>query len=94
MTLEELYTKLDTLLKGLPASGFDALDGAAAAGLNACAVEADGLGMKSGRQLIANLAEALTNRQNGGGSDESVQLRLTALDFYVKKLQSGATEDL
>jgi hypothetical protein len=93
MTLEELYTKLDGLLKGLPPSGFDAVDGGVIDGITACAAEAEGLGMKSGKQLIVNLAEALKNRQSGG-SDESVQLRLTALDFYIKKLQSGSTEDL
>ena len=94
MTIEEVYVKLDTLLKGLPASGFDSVADSVIAELNALAGEVDKMEMKSGKQLIANLAEALKTRKSGGNSDGSVQVRLTALDFYVRNLQGGATEDL
>ena len=94
MTIEEVYVKLGDLLKGFPASGFDSVADSDIAELNALAGEVDKLGMKSGKQLIANLAETLKSRKTGGNADESVQVRLTALDFYVKNLQGGATEDL
>ncbi|GHV84709.1 hypothetical protein AGMMS50230_03170 [Spirochaetia bacterium] len=94
MTIEEVYTKLDTLLKGLPASGFDVVADGVADDFSSCSSEAESLGMKCGKQLIINMVDALKDRKNGGKSDESVLVRLTALDFYVKKLQSGATEDL
>ena len=94
MTIEEVYVKLDDLLKGFPASGFDSVADNVIVELGALAGEVDKLGIKSGKQLIANLAEALKNRKSGGNTDESVQVRLTALDFYVKHLQGGAVEDL
>jgi hypothetical protein len=94
MTIDELHTKLDALIKGFPASGFDAVADNVVADLTSCSGQAVELGMKSGQQLISNLAEALKTRKTGGNTDESVQLRLTALDFYVKNIQSGATEDL
>jgi hypothetical protein len=51
-------------------------------------------GAHEGKKLIENLAAVLKNRKQGSSTDESVSIRLTALDFYVKKLQSGSTEDL
>ena len=94
MTIEEVYVKLDTVLKGFPASGFDSVADSVIAELNAFADEVEKMGMKSGKQLITNLAEALNTRKSGGNSDGSVQVRLTALDFYINNLQGGATEDL
>ena len=94
MTIEEVYGKLDDLLKRFPASGFDSAADSDIAELDVLAGEVDKLGMKSGKQLIANLSEALKSRKTGENTDESVRVRLTALDFYVKNLQGGATEDL
>jgi hypothetical protein len=94
MTIDELHTKLDALIKGFPGSGFDTVADNAIADLDSCSGPAVELGMKSGQQLISNLVAALKTRKTGGNTDESVQLRLTALDFYVKKIQTGATEDL
>jgi hypothetical protein len=94
MTIDEVHTKLDALLKGFPASGFDAVADTVVADLSSCSAQATDLGMTNGQKVINNLVEALKTRKTGGNTDESVQLRLTALDFYVKKLQSGDTEDL
>lgn len=91
MTVEELCGKLETLVSALGAG--PAGDGVFS-DLAACASGADGLGMKSGKQLIENLGAVLKTRKEGGSSEESVSIRLTALDFYIKKLQSGNTEDL
>ena len=94
MTIEEIQNKLNSLLEKLPASGFDTIADGDIAELDSLTGEADSLGMKSGKQLAANLVQALKARKNGENTDESVQLRITALDFYVQKLQQGTTEDL
>lgn len=94
MTIEEFQTKLNALLKGFPASGFDTVTYKEIAELDSIGSEADILGMQLGKKVVSNLAEALKTRKSGGNTDESVQVRLTALDFYVKNLQNGSTEDL
>jgi len=94
MTIEEFQTKLNALLKELPGSGFDTVPDNLINDLIKIEGEADSLVMKSGKKLVSNLAEALKTRKSGGNSDESVQVRLVALDFYLKNLQSGTTEDL
>jgi hypothetical protein len=94
MTVDELEIKLDAILKKMPSSGFDATADTIIAELGACTGCAEELGMKSCKQLLENLEAALKTRKTGGNTDESVQVRVTAMDFYVKKLQSGSTEDL
>ena len=94
MAIAEICDKLNTLLKGFPASGFDSVADSVVGELDALAGEVEQLGMKSGKQLLSNLAGALKTRKSGGNTDESVQVRLTALEFYIKNLQGGATEDL
>ena len=94
MTIEEFKTKLDALLKGFPASGFDTVVASEIAELDNFYKEAGKLEMQSGKKLISNLIEALKTRRAGGNADESVQVRLTALEFYVQNLQNGSTEDL
>ena len=94
MNIEEMHTKLNALLDKLPASGFDTIADSDISELESLIGEADSLGMKSGKQLTANLVQALKTRKNGENTDESVQLRITALDFYAQKLQQGTTEDL
>ena len=94
MTIEEFQNKLDILLKGLPAAGLDAVSDNTIAELSNFETESANLGMKSGKKLISNLIEALKTRRSGGNTDNSVQVRLVALDFYIKNLQTGNTEDL
>ena len=94
MTIEEFQIKLDALLKGFPASEFDTVVASEIAGLDNFFKEADNLDMQSGKKLISNLIEVLKTRRAGGNTDESVQVRLTALDFYIKNLQSCSIENL
>jgi len=94
VTTEEIYAKLDTINKGFPVSGFDAVSDSVIADLSSCAGEAAGLGMKSGKEVIDNLISVLKTRKAGGNTDDSVMVRLTALEFYLQKLQSGDTTDL
>jgi hypothetical protein len=94
MTIEELREKLKTLIAGFPDSGFDAVSDGVIGELDAYIPAAVSLGMAEGKKLIENLSKVLKSRKAGDSGDESVSLRLTALDFYTKKLQSGSTEDL
>jgi hypothetical protein len=94
MTIEELRAKLENIISILPGSGFDAVDNSVIAELDAYVPIASGLGMTEGTKLIENLSKVLKIRKEGDSSDTSVLVRLTALDFYAKKLQSGSTEDL
>ncbi|MDR2211139.1 MAG: hypothetical protein LBO65_06710 [Spirochaetaceae bacterium] len=94
MTIDELRSKFDALIQTFPASGFDSVPDSTIAELETCGAEAEKLGMPSGKKLTENLVAALRARKTGGNTDESVQVRFTAMDFYVKKLQSGDTEDL
>jgi hypothetical protein len=94
MKIEELCGKLTGLVASLPASGFDTIGDDIIAELESCVSAADGAGAHEGKKLIENLASVLKTRKQGGSTDESVSIRLTALDFYIKKLQSGSTEDL
>ena len=94
MTIEEFQTRLNTLLEDLPASEFDTVADSVIVELSDISSEADFLGMKSGKKLISNLTEALKTRKAGGNTDDSVQIRLIAMDFYIKNLQSGIIEDL
>jgi len=94
VTREELHSKLDALNKGFPISGFDTVSDSVIADLSSCAGEAAGLGMKSGKEVLDNLINVLKTRKTGGNTDDSVMVRLTALEFYLQKLQSGDTSDL
>jgi hypothetical protein len=94
MTIEELQSKLDSLIKGFPAGGFDSVSDNAITELNSYCEESGNLSMRSGQKLISNLMDAIKTRKIGGNTDESVQIRLVALDFYLKNLQNDVTEDL
>ena len=95
MTVEELKKELEKLISGLGSSGFGSIDSGTVKKLDDFAATAGDLGMKSGKQLIENLSGAMKAIQEGKSKPESGDIRLTALDFYVKKLSGeGNTEEL
>ena len=95
MTGEELRKELETVVSGLSSSGFDSIDSATVEKLDKLAASAGELGMKEGMHLIGNLSGAMKAIQEGKSKAESGNLRLTALDFYMKKLSGGENiEDL
>ena len=95
MTGEELRKELETIISNLSSSGFASIDAGTVEKLDKCAVAANELGMKQGKQLIENLSGAMKAIQAGKSKAESGNVRLTALDFYVKKLSDdGSTEEL
>ena len=95
MTVEELKTEMEIISSGLSSSGFDSVDSALMEKLENLSVTAGELGMKEGKHLIENLLSAIKAIQEGRSKTESGNLRLTALDFYLKKLSgSDSIEDL
>ena len=95
MAVEGLKTELEELISGLTSSGFDSIDSGVLEKLRVLAATAERLNMKTGLQLIENLSGAMKAIQEGKSKAESGNIRLTALDFYVKKLSGEAnTEEL
>jgi polyhydroxyalkanoate synthesis regulator phasin len=95
MTVEELRAELENIVPDITNLGFNNIDSGIVEKLNNCAVAAGELNMKEGKHLIENLLEAMNAIQEGKSKAESGSLRLTALDFYLKKhSDSGDVEDL
>jgi hypothetical protein len=94
MTIEELRGELETIVSNLNSSGFGFIDVGLIEKLDTFATAAGELGMKEGRHLIENLSGIMKSIKEGKSKAESGALRLTALDFYIKKIAGGQIEDL
>ena len=95
MTVEELRAELEKIISGLFSSGFESVDSGTVEKLDKLAASAGDIGMKEGMHLIGNLSGAMKAIQEGKSKSESGNIRLTALDFYVKKISGGENiEDL
>ena len=95
MTVAELRTELETIVSDLTSSGFGSIDSGLVEKLDKLAAVSGELDMKEGRRLIENLSGAIKSIQEGKSNAESGSIRLTALDFYIKKISGGGNiEDL
>ena len=95
MTVEDLRAQLEKIASGLANSGFNEIDSGTIAELEKSAAAAGELEMKEGKRLIENLCETMKAIRDGKSSAESGNVRLTALDFYLKKhSESGVVEEL
>ena len=95
MTVEELRAELEKIASSLTSSGFSNIDAGTMEKLGGFAAAAGELEMKEGKRLIENLSETMKAIQEGKSNADSGNLRLTALDFYLKKhSDSGTVEDL
>ncbi|MDR1420215.1 MAG: hypothetical protein LBI86_07570 [Treponema sp.] len=94
MTVEGLRGELEGCISNITSAGLGNLDGGNIDKLAKLGGEADGLGMNQGKKLIDNLVAVLKSHKDGSAKEDSVQIRLTAMDFYIKNIQDGATEDL
>ena len=94
MTVEELRTELETIVSGLSSSGFEAIDQGVVDKLGKLGAAAGELGMKEGKHLVENLQSVMTAIKEGKSNASSGGVRLTALEFYVKKIEGGNIEDL
>jgi len=95
MTVEELRAGLEKIIAELENSGFEDIDSGTVKELENFTAVAGELDMTVGKRLIQNLFETMKAIQEGKSTATSGNLRLTALDFYLKKhSDSGAVEDL
>ena len=95
MTVEEVLAELKNMVSDLTASGFTAVDSGMMEKLDKFAAAAGKLDMKEGKRLIKNLSKTMKAIQKGKSQTESGSVRLTALDFYVKKHSpKGIVEEL
>ena len=85
MTLEELHEKLVEIISNLTSSGFVNVDPETMEKLYKYAVAAGEMGLKEGKRLIENLTETMKAIQEGRSNTGSGILRLTALEFYLKR---------
>ena len=89
MTIEELKTELEKIISELTTTGFDKINPGIVEKLDKLTAGAGELGMKEGKHLIENLSSVIKAIREGKSKVESGNLRLTALEFYVKKLAVG-----
>ena len=95
MTVEEFRTELEKIILSLSSSDFGTIDPLIIENLDKMAAIAGELGMREGKHLIENLSGAMRAIKEGKSQAESGTVRLTALDFYEKKLSgSGNIEEL
>ena len=95
MTVEGLRSELEIIISSLSSSGFGSIDSEAIEELNKLAAGMDELGLKEGKRLTENLTGTMKAIQEGKSQSGSGDIRLMALDFYVKKLSDGEnTEEL
>ena len=87
--LEELKAELEKIISELTKSGFVGIDLTIVERLDKLLDAAGELNMKEGKKLIENLSSVMKAIHEGKSKAESGNLRLTALDFYIKKLSVG-----
>jgi hypothetical protein len=93
-TVENLRSELEGCISNINSAGIANLDSGNIGKLEKLGGDAAGLGMSEGKKLIENLVTVLKSFKEGSAKEDSVQVRLTAMDFYIKKIQDGSTEDL
>jgi hypothetical protein len=93
-TVEKVQKELEGCLGGINAGGPGAADVQLIEKLEQISVAAAGLGMNQGQKLIDNLSAALKSFKEGKAPEDSVKLRLTALDFYLQNTAGAAVEEL
>jgi hypothetical protein len=89
MTVDELRVEVEGIVSNLNSSGFGVVDAETIAKLDKLTASAGELGMKEGQHLIGNLAGVMKAVKDGKSQADSGIVRLTALDFYLKKLASS-----
>ena len=94
-TAEKIHSELNDCLNNINSAGLGSFDPRNIETLDSICAAATGLGMDQGKKLIENLSTALKNFREGKTGEDSVSVRITALDFYLKNIQGGgSTEEL
>jgi hypothetical protein len=92
-TVESISEELEKCLGAINSSGLGSLDPKQIAALEKLGAASSALGMGQGKKLVDNLVTVLKSFSEGKSKEDSVQIRLTALDFYVQHLKGGAAEE-
>jgi hypothetical protein len=92
-TVESLRGELVGCLAGINAAGLGSLDPQNIDKLEKFSAAAEKLGMNSGKKLIDNLLAVLKSFKEGKSKEDSVDIRLTALDFYLQNIEGGGSEE-
>jgi hypothetical protein len=92
-TIESLREELEACLSAINGAGLGSLDPQNIEKLDKFGAAAGTLGMNSGKSLIENLATVLKSFKEGKTQESSVQVRLTALDFYLQNIKGGGSEE-
>jgi hypothetical protein len=92
-TVESLREELEKCISGINSAGFGNFDPQNIDKLEKFAATAAGLGMNAGKKLVDNLTEVLKSFKDGGTKEDSVTVRLTALEFYLQNIKSGGVEE-
>ena len=89
-TVEHVCAEIEKIIAAISSGG--EVDEGARASLDKLSAAAETVGMKSGKKFVDNLSAALKDGKTG----ESLAVRVTALDFYIKNVLSGqgAVEDI
>jgi hypothetical protein len=88
-TIEHVCQDVEKLLADINSSGVGNIAPDITERLLKLSSAADSLDMKTGKKLIDNLLEVLKSFKDGKAEEGSVSVRLTALDFYQKKVLSS-----
>ena len=93
LTVGELRFILENTVSCINDAGFAKIDPTMPDKLSKLAVLAGEADMKEGKRLIENLANTMRAILEGESTPESGNVRLTALDFYVQKLDAGVKNE-
>ena len=93
-TVENLHKELEICLAEINAAGLGKLEPQHIEKLDAIGTRADVLGLHEGKKLVVNYSAALKSFNDGKSTEDSVRLRQTALEFYLKNTDGIATEEL
>jgi len=93
VTVEELKTELEKIISSLTSSGFDDVDPVIVGKLEELIAFAEKSRIKEGKRLLENLLSAIKSAKEGESKTKSCNVRLMALDFYVRKLLTAGNDD-
>ncbi|MCL2880994.1 MAG: hypothetical protein FWF29_12190 [Treponema sp.] len=93
VSAEKIHTDLEECLKSINSTGLGSLDPLIIEKLDSISIDAAGLGLEQGKKLIENLSAVLRNFKEGKSGEDSVTIRLTALEFYLHNTQAGASAE-
>ena len=90
--VKQLCQELEKIISEINSSGLNKITPETLAKLEKISSEAQGLGMGTGKGLIDNCIEVLKSFQAGKSNENSVSVRLTALEFYKKNILENPSD--